>query len=83
MDEQSAPSLRICGNIPFNGLLSRIATKSIAAPAPEFAVQDDERKIALDQFRGKIVVLNFWASWCPPCITETPSLVAMQERLRE
>jgi|SRR6476620_8879631 len=57
--------------------------KGIGAPAPDFTVQDGERKVTLDQFRGKVVVLNFWASWCPPCITETPSLVAMQERLRD
>jgi len=59
------------------------APKGVGAPAPNFIVQDDERKVALDQFRGKVVVLNFWASWCAPCITETPSLVAMQERLKD
>ena len=54
----------------------------IGAQAPDFTVQDDEAKIALRQFRGKVVVLNFWASWCPPCIEETPSLVAMQQQLK-
>jgi len=48
--------------------------KGIGAPAPDFTVQDGERKVTLDQFRGKVVVLNFWASWCPPCVQETPSL---------
>jgi len=57
--------------------------RGIGAPAPNFTVQDDERKVGLDQFRGKVVVLNFWASWCAPCITETPSLVAMQETLKD
>jgi len=57
--------------------------KGIGIPAPRFTIQDDERNITLDQFRGKVIVLNFWASWCAPCITETPSLVAMQERLRD
>jgi len=56
--------------------------KGIGSPAPEFTIQDDEKKITLEQFRGKVVVLTFWASWCAPCITETPSLVAMQERLK-
>jgi cytochrome c biogenesis protein CcmG, thiol:disulfide interchange protein DsbE len=54
----------------------------IGVPAPDFVVQDDQAKIALTQFRGQVVVLNFWASWCPPCIEETPSLVAMQQQLK-
>src|SRR5437879_2667838 len=59
------------------------APNGIGAPAPSFAVQDDDRQITLSQFRGQIVVLNFWASWCAPCISETPSLVKMQEVLRD
>jgi len=35
----------------------------------------------LSQFRGKPVVLNFWATWCPPCVEEIPSLVALQKQL--
>lgn len=50
--------------------------------APEFAVQDSDRRVALQDLRGKVVVLNFWATWCPPCIEEMPSLVAMQRMLR-
>jgi peroxiredoxin len=54
----------------------------IGSSAPEFTVQDDDRRVTLNQFRGQVVVLNFWATWCPPCIEETPSLVVMQERLK-
>jgi cytochrome c biogenesis protein CcmG, thiol:disulfide interchange protein DsbE len=35
----------------------------------------------LDAFRGKVVVLNFWATWCPPCVEETPSLIQLQQRI--
>jgi len=35
----------------------------------------------LSDYRGKVVVLNFWATWCPPCVEETPSLVALQQRI--
>jgi len=35
----------------------------------------------LTNFRGKVVVLNFWATWCPPCVEETPSLIQLQQRI--
>jgi cytochrome c biogenesis protein CcmG, thiol:disulfide interchange protein DsbE len=54
----------------------------IGANAPDFTVQDSDRKVTLSQFRGQVVVLNFWGSFCPPCIEETPSLVRMQNRLK-
>ncbi len=49
--------------------------------APDFTVTDSTRTVHLAALRGHIVVLNFWATWCPPCIEETPSLVAMQRQL--
>src|SRR5579859_6208465 len=55
---------------------------SIGNPAPDFTIQDSDRSVTLSQLRGKIVVLNFWATWCPPCIEEMPSLVAMQATMR-
>src|SRR5690349_6551944 len=42
----------------------------IGAPAPDFTVQDDQRSITLSQLRGKTVFLNFWATWCAPCVEE-------------
>ena len=38
------------------------------------------RQMTLDDLKGQWVVLNFWASWCPPCITEMPSLQALQDQ---
>ena len=52
-------------------------------PAPDFSVQDAGRTVALKDLRGKVVVLNFWATWCPPCVEELPSLVAMQAQMRD
>ena len=54
----------------------------VGTSAPDFTVQDSDRKVSLDEFRGKIVVLNFWATWCPPCLDEMPSLVHMQQRMK-
>ncbi|MDZ7657517.1 MAG: TlpA disulfide reductase family protein [Sulfurimicrobium sp.] len=39
--------------------------------------------LALEQFKGKVAVINFWATWCPPCRKEIPDLVEAQELYRE
>lgn len=53
----------------------------IGSSAPDFSIADSGRTVTLSQFRGKPVVLNFWATWCPPCVEEIPSLVALQKQL--
>jgi peroxiredoxin len=55
----------------------------IDQPAPDFTVTDSDHSVSLHNLRGKVVVLNFWATWCPPCVEEMPSLVAMQQKLRD
>lgn len=55
--------------------------KQIGKVAPNFSITDGTRTIALSDYRGKIVVLNFWASWCAPCLEEFPSLVALQRQM--
>lgn len=43
--------------------------------APAFAIAaDNGRTVSVPDFKGKLLILNFWASWCPPCVEETPSL---------
>jgi cytochrome c biogenesis protein CcmG, thiol:disulfide interchange protein DsbE len=54
---------------------------SIGARAPQFTVSDGTRTVDLANLRGRTVVLNFWATWCVPCIEEVPSLVALQHRM--
>lgn len=45
-------------------------------------MQDAQSTVTLSQFRGQVVVLNFWATWCEPCVEEVPSLVEMQRRMK-
>ncbi len=53
----------------------------LGRPAPPFAVNDGQHAVSLRDLRGQVVVLNFWASWCAPCIAEFPSLEALQQQL--
>ena len=54
----------------------------VGSPAKDFSLRDSDRNVTLAQFRGQVLVLNFWATWCPPCEEELPSLMRMQDRLR-
>jgi len=54
----------------------------VGSAAKDFSVQDSDHQVSLKQFRGQVVVLNFWATWCPPCNEELPSIMDMQTRLR-
>lgn len=61
---------------------SGIATSQQAgSTAPDFALKDVNGKIVhLSDFKGKVVVLNFWATWCPPCRREIPDFNEMQQK---
>ena len=60
------------GEMVMIGLLDDLAL-AIDEPAPDFALTNlDGETVRLSDFRGKTVVLNFWASWCPPCREEMP-----------
>jgi len=48
--------------------------------APDFSIMTDQgKRVTLSSFGGKILVLNFWATWCAPCIQEIPSLNEFQK----
>ena len=55
-----------------------------AESAPDFALKDlYGRTVRLSDYQGKVVLLNFWATWCPPCRAEMPDLIEYQRRYRD
>ena len=65
-----------------SGCISGTRPPRIGSSAPDFTVQDAQNTITLSRYRGQVVVLNFWATWCAPCVEEMPSLVEMQRRMK-
>jgi thiol-disulfide isomerase/thioredoxin len=62
--------------------LGEFVPSSPPSAAPAISLTDaDRNKTALSDFRGKLVVLNLWATWCEPCLREMPSLERLQSRL--
>ena len=55
--------------------------RELGESAPAFTIHDGAQTVSLSQYRGKVVLVTFWASYCAPCMQEFPSLLALHQRL--
>jgi thiol-disulfide isomerase/thioredoxin len=59
----------------------QLSDKTVGQPAPQVTFKDlDGKDATLDQYKGKVVLVNFWATWCDPCYIEIPWLIEMQQK---
>ena len=70
--------------LPILFSISATAQVKEGEDAPNFTLKNlDGKEISLSEFRGKHVLINFWATWCGPCKIEMPSLEALYERFKD
>jgi thiol-disulfide isomerase/thioredoxin len=81
-----APESAAPAPAPAHGSGSKIALQFYRSPAPVGAVSMtdiDGKAISSSDWVGKVVIVNFWATWCPPCRAEIPDLIALQNKYKD
>jgi peroxiredoxin len=64
-------------------ILSACSTTDLVGPAPDFTLEDISGKsLSLSDVKGKVVIVDFWATWCKPCLMSIPELVDLQTKYK-
>lgn len=73
--------LTACDSSPQKGAAPVVQPDAVA---PDFSLADlSGNSVSLSDYRGKVVIVNFWASWCPPCLAEMPSMETLYRTLKD
>ena len=76
-----SPAIAIAHDPTLHGF--RLVTFKRSIAAPEFMLKNlSGDTVRLEQFRGDYILLNFWATWCPPCVKEMPSMERLQQKFK-
>lgn len=85
--ERNAGSLPMSQQAGFQAAADRVAGFNLLSnnpPVPDIEMhEEDGRPVTFARFKGKVVLLNLWATWCPPCIREMPDLNTLQAQYRD
>ncbi len=80
----AALTLGACSSAPRSVRAGGIKTEKDRKAAPDFALKDSTGKtVKLSDFRGKVVLLNFWATWCGPCKMEIPWFMEFEQKHKD
>jgi peroxiredoxin len=72
------------GYLVDSAVMPAMSMSSQAVVAPDFSLQDLDGNVRrLKSFHGRVVLLTFWATWCPPCLTEIPSMEALYQAYKD
>ena len=78
------PAAMLHAQLPVPELNHQLTQLATPVAAPDFTLVDmDDKSYSLSSYRGKVLMVNFWATWCPPCRRELPSMEALYQAFKD